>query len=279
MTLLKRFSAEELADKAKEINQDLLDICIPARAGHIAPSLSCTEILVALYYNVMHIAKDPHWEGRDRLVFSKAHGCYSLYSILSDIGYIPRNIWEGFYTDSPLSGCSERNVDYGIEASCGSLGHGLPIAVGLAMAAKIQKQSYKVYCIIGDGEMQEGTNWEALQFASKFSLDNLVIIIDANKLQAMDFVDNVMAKQDIIPDLRGKLESFGCYVDVCNGHDVGSLINSFSTPSSGEHLNKPLAVIADTIKGHGLNCMENVAKFHFRLPKPHELAEGGLYEK
>jgi len=277
MKPLERLSIEAMLPIAKRINEDMLRICIPARAGHIAPSLSCTEILVALYYHNMNIAEDPRWEERDRMVFSKAHGCYSLYAILCDLGYIPRDEWESFYQGSSLSGCSERNLDFGIEASCGSLGHGLPVAVGIAMAAKIQKQDYKVYCVIGDGEMQEGTNWEALQFASKFNLDNLVIIIDANKLQAMDFVDQVMTNNDIIDDLRNKMAAFGCHVEVCNGHDIGELVENFDLLTSDKPGNKPRALIADTIKGHGLNCMEGVAKFHFRLPKEDDMAQGGIY--
>lgn len=279
MKLLDKYNSEQLINKPKLINQDMLDICIPAKAGHIAPSLSCTEILVSLYYNVMNLSEDPRWEDRDRLIFSKAHGCYSLYAILNDLGYIPRDEWQNFYNGSSLSGCSERNLDFAIEASCGSLGHGLPIAVGIAMAAKIQKKSYKVYCIIGDGEMQEGTNWEALQFASKFNLDNLIIIIDANKLQAMDFVDQVMTNEDILEDLSVKMKAFGCHVEVKNGHDLAQLISTLNEFSSEKLPNKPRALIADTIKGYGISCMENIAKFHFRLPKEHELAEGSLYEK
>jgi transketolase len=279
MKLLNRLSLEQLEFIPKRINQDMLEICIPARAGHIAPSLSCTEILVALYYHEMNIAEDPHWEDRDRMIFSKAHGCYSLYAILADIGYIPQKQWHNFYRDSELSGCSEQNIDFGIEASCGSLGHGLPMAVGQAFAAKLQKKNINVYCIIGDGEMQEGTNWEALQFASKFKLDNLIIIIDANKLQAMDFVDKVLTDQDIISDLTMKMQAFGCHVETCNGHSLSALLDTFSSLKSLEHNNGPKALIADTIKGHGLNCMEGVAKFHFRLPKEEDLAQGGLYEK
>lgn len=279
MNLLTRLTLEQLEDIPKRINQDMLDVCIPARAGHIAPSLSCTEILVALYYRVMNISQDPHWEDRDRMIFSKAHGCYSLYAILADIGYIPQKQWRNFYRDSELSGCSEQNIDYGIEASCGSLGHGLPMAVGQAFAAKLQKKDIKVFCIIGDGEMQEGTNWEALQFARKFKLDNLIIIIDANKLQAMDFVDNVLADQNIIEDLTIKMQAFGCHVEVSNGHNLPELLETFSLLFSNKEVGKPKALIADTIKGYGLNCMEGVAKFHFRLPKEDDLAQGGRYEK
>jgi transketolase len=153
------------------------------------------------------------------------------------------------------------------------------MAVGQAFAAKLQKKDIKIFCIIGDGEMQEGTNWEALQFARKFKLDNLIIIIDANKLQAMDFVDNVLADQSIIEDLTIKMQAFGCHVEVSNGHNLPELLETFSLLFSNKEVGKPKALIADTIKGYGLNCMEGVAKFHFRLPKEDDLAQGGRYEK
>lgn len=161
----KTLSDGHLCKKANQIRKDIVEVAIRNGAGHIAPSLSCVDILTALYYRIMNISRYPQWEERDRLIFSKAHGCYGLYAILADIGYIKREDWENFYKGSFLSGCVERSLENGIEASCGSLGHGLPIAVGIAFGAKLQNKSYRVYCIVGDGEMQEGSNWEAVQFA------------------------------------------------------------------------------------------------------------------
>ncbi len=214
-----------LEKKANQIRKDLIEIAVNNKAGHIASSLSCVDILVALYYNIMNIQKhNTQWKGRDRLIFSKAHGCYGLYSILADIGYISKNDWYNFYKGSFLMGCVERSLEHGIEASCGSLGHGLPIAVGIAFGAKLQNKTYKTYCIVGDGEMQEGSNWEAIQFAVKHELSNLIIIIDNNKLQAMDFTN----KEDIgIKSLHGKLRYFGCELFYCsNGHKVNKIIDS-----------------------------------------------------
>ena len=139
-------------------------------AGHIAPSLSSVDILTSLYYRVMNLSADPTWVDRDRLVFSKAHGCYGVYAILVDIGYLNPRDWETFYRGSFLCGCIERSAPHGIEASCGSLGHGLPLAVGMAFGAKLQGKAYRVYCIVGDGELQEGSNWEAIQFAARHRL-------------------------------------------------------------------------------------------------------------
>jgi transketolase len=269
---LPRLGLPELKAKADAIRQDIIKVCVKNGAGHIAPSLSCVDILTALYYRVMNISQDPRWEDRDRLIFSKAHGGYGLYAILSDLGYIARKDWESFYQGSFLSGCVSRSVEHGIEAGCGSLGHGLPLAVGSAFGAKLQGETYTTYCVVGDGEMQEGSNWEALQFAAKHELSNLVIIVDANALQAMDFLVDVLTPKDRPDDLQDKLEVFGAEVRACAGHEMAKLLDSFTALTSSH---KPRALIARTVKGYGLRCMEGVAKFHFRLPTPEELDLGG----
>jgi transketolase len=272
--LIPPLTPNEITLKTCRIRKEIETICIPNGAGHIAPSLSCVEILAALYYNVMRISADPVWEDRDRLVFSKAHGGYGLYAILSDLGYIPRKEWTGFYAGSSLSGCVERRPEYGIEASCGSLGHGLPQAVGIAYGARLQKKDFRVYCIVGDGEMQEGTNWEALQFAAKYGLDNLTVIIDNNGLQAMDFLKQVLSVGDAGKDLVRKCRAFGCRTVMTDGHDVRGLTGMFRRSGKGA----PFVVVARTVKGYGLSCMEDVAKFHFRIPTKDELDQGRRYE-
>ncbi len=274
---MEKLSIELLKKKADYIRKNVVDICIKNGAGHIAPSLSSIDILVSLYYNILCINEDPKWDDRDRLIFSKAHGVYGLYSILSDIGYIPSEEWQNFYKGSCLSGCVEKNDNFGLEASCGSLGHGLPIAAGIAFGAKLTGKKINIFCVVGDGEMQEGSNWEAIQFAVKHELKNLFIIIDNNKLQAMDFIENVLTVKNRKDDLLKKLEAFGFLVRECNGHDIKSLINSYEFLSKSE-FNKPSAIIADTIKGYGLLCMENVPKFHFRIPTEEELQLGNRYE-
>lgn len=278
MKLLDKLSLENLQKKADQIRKDVVDVCVRNQAGHIAPSLSCVDILTSLYYNIMNIYDSPQCPGRDRLVFSKAHGCYGLYAILADIGYIDRKDWEEFYNGGNLSGCSERKLVHGIEAGCGSLGHGLPIAVGMAFGAKLLKEQFRVYCLVGDGELQEGSNWEAVQFAVKHELNNLVLIVDCNKLQAMDFLENIMSKQDVVTDLTNKLEAFGFRVETCNGHDHLELCSTFSRVIEKETTSvKPKAILAQTIKGFGLYCMENVPKFHFRVPTREELEMGCRY--
>jgi len=269
-------TGKALQKKADQIRHEVIDVAVRNKAGHIAPSLSCVDILVALYYNVMRYhPDDPRWDKRDRLIFSKAHGCYALYAILSDIGVLPKKEWKGFYTAaSGLLGCLDYRLDYGFEAGCGSLGHGLPIAVGQAFAARLQKKNFHTFCVIGDGEMQEGTTWEALQFAVKHEVNNLTIIIDDNRLQAMDFIINVLDRD--VKDKLKKLRGFGLEPIVCNGHDavkLARLIKPVKRPS----LKAPRVIIAETVKGFGLKCMENIPKFHFRTPTPEELRLGRTY--
>lgn len=271
--------SKALKKKANNIRDEVIEIAISNKAGHIAPSLSCVEILVALYYHSMSLygPEDHQWEERDRLVFSKGHGCYALYAILADKGLLPKEEWRHFYTDkSSLFGCMERRPDYGLEAGCGSLGHGLPMAVGIAFGAKLQNKKYRTFCIIGDGEMQEGTTWEALQFALKHELNNLTVIIDANRLQAMDFITNILNRE--IKDDISRLRGFGLSPIVCPGHNIDRLVNSIAAAQALPD-NKPKVVFAETIKGFGLKCMENVPKFHFRIPTEEELSMGRSYER
>jgi transketolase len=270
---------DELKRKVDFIRKDVVDISTKNGAGHLAPSLSSIEILTTLYYHIMNLTKDPEWEKRDRLVFSKAHGCYGIYAILADIGYLARKDWKTFYNGSFLRGCIEQSLPHGIEASCGSLGHGLPQAVGIAYGAKVQNKDYRVYCIVGDGEMQEGSNWEAIQFATKHQLSNLTIIIDQNGLQAMEPLEDILTIKGRTDDLEKKFLAFGMSVKKCDGHNVKEIseaIDSWIQNISKNH--SPQLLLAKTIKGYGLTCMENIAKFHFRTPTEDELKMGKRYE-
>jgi len=277
MKRLRKLTNPQLVKKANQIRKDLVEIAVKNGAGHIAPSLSSVDILTALYYRIMNLSPDPRWEGRDRLIFSKAHGCYALYAILSDLGFIPRGGWENFYNESCLAGCVERQANQGIEAGCGSLGHGLPIAVGTAFGAKFQNKKYRTYCIVGDGEMQEGSNWEAIQFAVKHQLSNLTVIIDHNRLQAMDFLKNILTPNRR-NDLQKKMKAFGFLVKTCNGHNIEDILAVMGEwLSDPQSLSAPQVIIANTIKGYGVLCMENVPKFHFRVPTEEELKKGKRY--
>jgi len=265
---------EELKKKANYIRDEVIRVAVKNKAGHIAPSLSTVDILVALYYRIMWpynsnnfdipysiLQKNIEWRERDRLVLSKGHGCYALYAILADLGIMSKEVWENFgIKDSVLKGCVEYKPELGLEASTGSLGHGLPMAVGMAYAAKLQNKKYKVYCIVGDGEMQEGTCWEALRFMYEQKLDNLVVIIDENEFMALNRVEKIVRKfMDYI------------YYFSVDGHDMYEIIQFLSRPSRR-------IIIAETIKGKGLKCMESVAKFHYRVPTDDELAMGRTYD-
>lgn len=266
-----------LIKKANWVRDEILRVCIPNGAGHIAPSLSCVDILTALYYgNLSYKAGDPFWEDRDRLIVSKAHGVYGLYPILVDLGMMPKEEWDNYYKEgkSRLWGCMEQDLKYGIEAGCGSLGHGLPIAVGLAFGAKLQGKSYYTFCLIGDGEMEEGTTWEALQFAAKHNLKNLILLIDKNGLAAMDHLTNIMDKDK--DSLIRKLKGFDLSPVICPGHDVMKLSECIKSAKETRD-ESPQVIVAETIKGYGLKCMEDVAKFHFRIPDENELKMGKSY--
>ncbi|MEO5366059.1 MAG: thiamine pyrophosphate-dependent enzyme [Magnetococcus sp. WYHC-3] len=235
---------------ADEIRQDVIRVAVKNNAGHIAPSLSCVDILYVLYYYIM--------EDYDRLIISKAHGAYGLYSILADNGIIPKETWERF----GLPGCLERMPEYGIEAGCGALGHGLPMAVGLAWALKLRDLPGRVYCLVGDGECQEGTTWEAVQFAKHMNLDNLNIVIDDNSLQAMDFTGNIISGC-----LSSRFIGFGLNPVICNGHEHEYLKLGLGIKQEF----RPSVTICDTIKGYGLPFMMDDPKWHYRIPTENEL--------
>ena len=170
----------------EDIRYKTIKLSCETGAGHLAPSLSCLEMLVVLFNDYLKFDKDNVFDdGRDRLIFSKGHGAYSYYVILNELGIIPNNEIENFYSNSSLKGCLTYNPKYMLEASTGSLGHGLPIAVGMAQSFKMQNKNNKVICMVGDGEMQEGSNFEALQLASRFKLDNLLIIVDGNNIEEL----------------------------------------------------------------------------------------------
>ena len=220
--------------------------------------------------------KNSFWEDRDRLIFSKAHGAYGLYAILADLGFMPKEEWNNYYIEgkSNLAGCLEQNLKYGIEAGCGSLGHGLPIAVGIAYGSKLQKKSFYTFCLVGDGELEEGTTWEALQFAVKHKIKNLIIIVDNNGLSAMDFLTNIMDEDE--KDLIKRFEGFKLSPVICSGHDSVKLADFIQAAKSSNE-EKPKIIIAKTTKGYGLRCMENAPEFHFRIPTEEDLKMGKTY--
>ncbi|MBC7344688.1 MAG: transketolase, partial [Clostridia bacterium] len=211
----------------------------------------------ALYCKVMRLAPESE---RDRLVLSKGHGCAALYAVLAEVGYIDRKDLKTFcsVTGTLLGGHPERRVR-GIEANTGSLGHGLPISIGLALAAKMRAAKYRVFVVTGDGELQEGSNWEAAMAAAHFKLDNLVLIVDRNRLQLGGFTEELMS----LEPLKDKWRSFGWVVRDIDGHDLEGLVELLSCVPFEE--GKPSAVIAHTVKGKGVPCAENRVEWHYKV--------------
>ncbi|PAD66124.1 transketolase [Bacillus sp. 7586-K] len=257
ITLLKR--------KAVEIRMDLLTMIYNARTGHTGGSLSNTDILTVLYYKIMNIdPSNPNWDERDRYVQSKGHSVESLWAILADKGFFPKEELKTFSQfGSRLIGHPNNKVP-GIEMNTGALGHGLPISVGMALAAKMDGKSYKVYTLMGDGEQAEGSVWEGAMAAAQYKLDNLIAIIDRNKLQITGSTEDVMALEPL-PD---KWRSFGWEVIEVDGHDVEQLVEVFSHTPKVE--GKPTMVIANTVKGKGISFAENVGAWHHHVPTKEE---------
>ena len=258
-----------------KIREKTIELSCKTGAGHLAPSLSCVEMLTVLFRDFLEYnINDAHDELRDRLVFSKGHGAYSYYVILNELGFLPDHELETFYNGASIKGCLTQNSDYMIEASTGSLGHGLPIAVGIAQAFKMQGKKQKVVCIIGDGEMQEGSNFEALALAYRFKLDNLLVIIDANGLQAMDRVAEVgLDNERLAKVLNAYTDNF----DKIDGHNEELLKTSMNKFFNSN--NDTLSVIVcDTIKGKGIDVCEDSIAHHFRCPTQDGYTLGCEYE-
>jgi transketolase len=246
------------------IRKKTIKLSCTSGAGHLAPALSTVEMLTVLFRDYLkYDVKNPKNESRDRLVFSKGHGAYAYYVILNELGFIPDFELENFYTDkSTLKGCLSENKEYMIEASTGSLGHGLPLSVGMAQAFKMQNKGNKVVCIVGDGEMQEGSNFEALALAYRFKLDNLLLIIDANELQAMDRVCDVGLDNERLSKV---LAAYTDNFSKINGHDENALKEVFDLFFKQKNPSFSV-VVCNTVKGKGIDILENSVAHHFRCP-------------
>ncbi len=256
----------ELKAKAAQIRMDLLNMIHTAKTGHTGGSLSNTDILTALYYRVMKLdPTNPTWEERDRFIASKGHSVESLWSILGDLGFFPKEellTYSQFGTR--LIGHPNNKVP-GIEMNTGALGHGLPIAVGMALAAKRDQKSYRVFCLMGDGEQAEGSNWEAAMAGAHYKLDNLVGIIDRNRLQISGTTEEVMG----LEPLEDKWAAFGWNVVSIDGNDMEALVEALEAVPSVP--GKPTLLMANTVKGKGVSFAENVPHWHHHVPNEAEL--------
>ncbi|MDR3258309.1 MAG: transketolase [Fusobacteriaceae bacterium] len=251
-----------LEEKAKNIRKSIIQIIYEAKSGHPGGSLSIVEILTALYFNKMNIdPQNPQMKGRDRLVLSKGHGAPALYSTLAERGFFPK---EGLITlrkyGSIFQGHPDMRKIPGVEMSTGSLGQGLSVSNGMAINAKIFNENYRVYTILGDGEIQEGQIWEAAMSAPHYKLDNLCVFLDYNNLQ----IDGNVSTIKGIEPIDKKWESFGWNVIKINGHDYNEILDAMEKAEITK--GKPTIIIAKTTKGKGVSFMENVCEFHGVAP-------------
>ncbi|MDD5020035.1 MAG: transketolase [Candidatus Omnitrophica bacterium] len=267
--LLDSRKIKELEDKAKEIRAMIVQMLARAGSGHPGGSLSSTDILTCLYYAVMrHNPKDPGWPDRDRFHLSKGHCCPALYAVLAEQGYFSKDeLWKLRKFGCLLQGHPERHTP-GIEVCSGSLGQGLSVALGMSLAARLDHKDYRTYCLLGDGEIQEGNIWEAAMAAAHYKSDNLCAILDYNGFQIDGRVAEVMA----VEPLADKWRSFGWYCIEADGHNMAAIHKAFATAKKIKE--KPTIIIAKTIKGKGVSFMENVVDFHGRAPSrdEHDLA-------
>jgi len=267
------YDESRLKEIARQSRIDVIKMLAQSKSGHPGGSLSEIEILVALFAEEMkHDPKNPTMPERDRFVLSKGHGIPGQYAVMAQEGYWPR---EDMLTlrmaDSMFQGHPDRVRVDALEASTGSLGQGLSIAVGYAIAAKLDKTSSRTYCLIGDGESQEGQIWEAAMSAPKFALDNLVCILDYNKAQIDGYVKDVMPLEPI----ADKWEAFGWHVISIDGHDYDQIFNAFDNARSTK--GKPTFILADTVKGKGVSFMEGLVDWHGKAPSQ-EQAKQALAE-
>ena len=251
----------ELSPDSVRLRKRLLEITKLAGRGHIGPALSIIEIVDVLYRHVMINLGDnqsKEWSKRDRFLLSKGHGCLGLYVVLEDLGLLDGMNLANFCSyESNFGGHPESSTVPVIEFSTGSLGHGMPIAVGLAVAAKLKKESWRVFVVVGDGELNEGSNWEAAAHACKHNLDNLVVIVDYNNMQASGEVSGVLEMHP----LKEKWEAFGFETIEVNGHDRQELERAINTKSSNS---SPLCIVAYTVKGKGIKKAENSSVWHHK---------------
>jgi transketolase len=260
---------ENLIEKSFKIRKHVLEMTTRARSGHPGGSLSCVEILVTLYFHVMrHNPKNPQWPDRDVFILSKGHAAPTLYAVLAEAGYFPIDELKKFRTlGGILQGHPDRNRTPGVENSSGSLGMGLSIANGIALAGKLDRKDYRVYVLLGDGECNEGLVWEAAMASTHYKLDNLTAVVDRNGLQIDGPTEIVMS----IEPLAVKWRAFGWHVIEVNGHDIRALIQAFEEAKNVRF--EPTVIIAHTIKGEGVSFMRWIKDFHGKALKEAELRE------
>ena len=257
---------DDLKAKVFDLRRDTVDIIVAGKGGHIGGDMSVMEILAALYFRVMNVsperADDPD---RDRFVLSKGHSMEAYYAVLCAKGFLDlEEVKEKFSKFGSSYIGHPNNKQPGIEMNSGSLGHGLPVCVGMALAGKMNKKEYRVYTVMGDGELAEGSVWEGAMAANQYHLDNLCAVVDRNRLQISGCTEDVMGHDD----LAERFSSFGWHVISVRGNDLDELLQAFSEASQTK--GKPSVIIANTTKGYGSPVMENKANWHHKVPTQEE---------
>lgn len=258
--------ADNLVLLAKNVRQNILQLVHRTQSPHIGGSFSIVEILVSLYFQFLHVSPlDPENPERDRFILSKGHACPALYAVLAARGFLKPEDLQGFAVDGgTLEQHPRRDVQKGIEVSTGSLGHGLSIAAGMALAARHDGKKHRVIALVSDGELNEGSVWEAIMFAAHHRLDNLTAIVDLNKIQALGYTREIIN----LEPLSRKWVSFGWEVREINGHDLTEISRALGDlPFSP---GKPSVIIAQTVKGKGVSFMEDQLLWHYRAPNAEE---------
>lgn len=261
----------ELEPIARELRFRLVQMSHRAGTPHLGSALSCVDILVALYWTVLRLdAERPDDPDRDRFILSKGHAATALYATLAGRGFFPRPWLDNFaQPGSPLAEQPAPRCAPGVELATGSLGHGLPVGVGMALAARLQRRDYRVFVCLSDGECNEGTVWEAAMFAAAQKLERLAVVVDYNKWQATGRSDEIMA----LPPLRDKWAAFGWSASEVDGHDMEALNRVLGNVPDGS--GRPVAVIAHTVKGKGVSFMEDDNNWHYRIPREAEVEAAG----
>ena len=262
-------SIVELKKLANRLRIEIVKMIGAAGSGHPGGSLSEVELLVSLYFRVLrHNPKDPQWPDRDRFVLSKGHGCPALYAVLAEAGYLEHSVLPTLRKlGSPLQGHPDKRFLPVLEANTGSLGQGLSIGIGMALAAKLDRKDWHTFVMVGDGEIQEGQNWEAAMFAPYHKLENLTLIVDYNHQQLDGFTKDIL---DVSP-LREKFDAFGWHAIEIDGHDFNQVIPALEEARAGAG-GKPTCIVANTVKGKGVSFMENNPEWHGIAPKPDQVA-------
>jgi transketolase len=252
-----------LIEKAREIRRDIIEIAYKAQGpSHPGGALSCADIMAALYFKIMKIDPiNPRWEERDRLILSKGHACPVLYATLAERGYFDKNLlYSVRRLNSKLQGHPDINKTPGVDMTSGSLGNGLSVGLGMALALKIRQINSNVFVVLGDGELQEGMVWEAAMAAPRLRIDNLIAIVDYNHLQSCGYTDQVLP----VEPLQAKWESFGWKVFEMNGHNMEDIVNKLEM--AVRYQGRPVVLIAHTTKGKGVSFMENNIIWHVKIP-------------